>query len=732
MADGADGISFFLMDASKLNTSHHHRPVGRRWQRPRRVGRQLGLLLLELNSPYNGLNGGYLGLGIDEYGNFLNGTTNTLNESGTTASGDNTATGGGYKPGRIGLRGAGSISWSALNAAYGQDPGNANAPYYPATLVTGCGVNGGVYNPSTGGCMSCSAGTYNVVTGKCDTTNCSSGTYNASTGMCESCPSGDTYNSGPNNCSTKTCSVGTYNSTTGLCETCPSGDTYNSGPNNCSTQMCASGTYNPGANKCETCASGTYNLANNKCEICASVGYTNYDSSTNLCWNTTHTLSKNPTTANPTATSTTTVSSQRRSHEYHCADRQPDAEPDAHQQDGRLVHAVQNTCKTGYLWNYSTPSSPTSAGPADLTNALNTAGILDYGALPGGYSVLPTGTQIAAESATSRGNAIPIYYQLKISQNGLLSLSYAVCPPAGCGAWQGVLTRANITTANGPLPANFLFGFAGSTGGATNVHEILCFRADPATSASSSAGASEKQSAKLETGVQAYFAYYNPSSGYTGRVTASSLGFDTYGNVVVASTPNWDASCVLTGVLAGSTCATTGVSGPTAAEAPLSPGTAGSRQILTWNGGAGVAFQYGNLTAAQQSAMDAGDGSSTPDRVNFLRGDRTNEINSAGHGRVPPPHRRPRGHRRLEPDVGRGTWRALHRELDGSLERERQPARGRLERADLPGLRERAAQPHAGGLRRRQRRPAARLPQRHLQLELRHLCDHPERELLHQ
>ena len=154
------------------------------------------------NSPYNGLNGGYLGLGIDEYGNFLNGTTNTLNESGTTATGDNTASGGGYKPGRIGLRGAGSISWSALNAAYGQDPGNANAPYYPATLVTGCGVNGGVYNPTTGGCMSCSAGNYNSVTGKCDTTTCSSGTYNASTGMCETCASGNTYDSTNNQCVT--------------------------------------------------------------------------------------------------------------------------------------------------------------------------------------------------------------------------------------------------------------------------------------------------------------------------------------------------------------------------------------------------------------------------------------------------------------------------------------------------------------------------------------------------
>src|SRR4029077_12534444 len=184
--------------------------------------------------------------------------------------------------------------------------------------------------------------------------------------------------------------------------------------------------------------------------------------------------------------------------------------------------------------------------------------------------------------------------------------------------------------ANGPLPASgFLFGFAGSTGGATNVHEILCFRAAPATSAAGSAGASEKQSAKLDTGVQAYFAYYNPSNGWTGRVTSSSLVYDSYGNITVASTPNWDSSCVLTGVPSGSTCATTG-GGPVAAENPNS--VPGGRQILTWNGGAGSPFEYGSLTAAQQQAIDLGDPTVTADRVNYLRGDRTNEINSAGIG----------------------------------------------------------------------------------------------------
>ena len=85
----------------------------------------------------DGLVGAYLGLGIDEFGNFLNGTTNTLSESGTSATGDNTASGGGYQPGRIGLRGAGSISWQALNTAYPSCSSTTSAvPCYPSTLST--------------------------------------------------------------------------------------------------------------------------------------------------------------------------------------------------------------------------------------------------------------------------------------------------------------------------------------------------------------------------------------------------------------------------------------------------------------------------------------------------------------------------------------------------------------------------------------------------------------------
>lgn len=563
--DGADGISFFLMDASKLNTSAITGVASGDGNGLGAWGGSLGYTCSNSNPPYNGLTGGYVAVGIDEYGNFLNGITNTLGETGTSATGDNTASGGGYQPGRIGMRGAGNVSWLTLNGAYGgaSNPG-ATKPWYPSSLATSCANAGGTYSSASKSCVNCSnGGTYNSGTNSCSTTSCSTGTYNAGANACESC------------------SAGTYSLATNLCiHICPAGWAYQSGPNNCKKGG----------------------------------------------------LTQPATTAPPTASATQSSSLSNAGN------------PDS-------FYAVQNTCRNGLLYNYATANGPVSVGATSLTNAVNTgnasatpaiAPILDYTAIPGAYVVLPSTVKIANESAMKRGDATPIFYQLKISQNGRLSLAYATCPPgsnSGCSAFSSVITGQDITTSNGPLPANFLFGFAGSTGGANNIHEILCFRADPATSASSSAGASEKQSAKLENGIQAYFAYYNPSNGWTGRVTASSLGFDGFGNVVIGSTPNWDASCVLTGVPSGSTCATTGQAG---LVNPQNPDT--GRSILSWDGSTGVAFRYANLSAGQQTAIDSGDSGisglvcnattaySTADRVNFLRGTRSCEVNSSGVG----------------------------------------------------------------------------------------------------
>src|SRR3989440_7513434 len=230
--DGADGISFFLMDASEA-------PNIGSW------GGSLGYTCSNANPPYTGMVGAYVGLGIDEFGNFLNGANWMPGYNGpNAATGDNTALGYGYKPNRIGMRGAGNIAWSWLNANYPQ--------YYPSS--------------------------------------------------------------------------------------------------------------------------------------------------------------------------------------FSASDQQA---------------AVQATCQSGLVWDLS------HHGKAVKVTG-DTIPLYDYAPIPNAYVELPSTMQIANEAAMARPQATPIFYQLKISQRGLLSLSYSV----NGGAYQQVIKSQDITAANGPLPAGFLFGFA--------------------------------------------------------------------------------------------------------------------------------------------------------------------------------------------------------------------------------------------------------------------------------
>ncbi|MEA3176914.1 MAG: type pilus assembly protein PilY1 [Gammaproteobacteria bacterium] len=174
--DGADGISFFLMDAcvpipgatppagcdSNVYGSTGYNPVGA-------TGGSLGYSCSDRNAVFNGLPGAFLGLGIDEFGNFLNGTANTLGDTNgvrnSSFPADNTADGGYYDPGRIGLRGAGNVNWQYLNYKYNSDPGSgtSNTPYYPA-----CASSKDVYDPSKDLCESCTnGGKYSVTTHSC-------------------------------------------------------------------------------------------------------------------------------------------------------------------------------------------------------------------------------------------------------------------------------------------------------------------------------------------------------------------------------------------------------------------------------------------------------------------------------------------------------------------------------------------------------------------------------------
>lgn len=374
--NGADGIGFFLMDGSVA-------PNVGAW------GGSLAYTCSNANPPYNGLVGAYLGLGIDEYGNFLN-------------EGDNTSSGFGYVPGRIGLRGAGNVAWSWLNQNY--------PSYYPASLT----------------------------------------------------------------------------------------------------------------------------------------------------------------------------SAQREA-------------------------AVQATCRTGYLHDYS----------LGIVGVMTTTAVMNYRALPNGYKVLPAGSPIANEAAVKRSDGTPITYNLKVTQDGLLSLAYSY----NGGAYQPVLTNQSISASNGPMPSSFRFGFSGSTGGSRNIHEITCFKAQPAEQSDSSAGINTQQTAQVQVGTQVYLAFYH-SANWWGQMTSQNLVYNSSTSTVsISPTVNWDANCVLT----GGNCTATGATAAAQDSA--------NRQILSWSGSAGIPFQWSSLTTAQKNALDAGD--ATPynaNRLNYLRGDRTNEVNTAGTG----------------------------------------------------------------------------------------------------
>ncbi len=150
--DGADGIGFFLTDGSLTAPT----TAGG-------LGGSLGYSCSNSNSVYDGLAGGYLGLGIDEYGNFLNSGDNTstgiLNTNSTlagvsTVNGTNTFSNGAnnspgnssgryYQPNRIGLRGAGNVNWAWLSTNYPNlYSGSPNSTAVKNTCSTGLLQNG--------------------------------------------------------------------------------------------------------------------------------------------------------------------------------------------------------------------------------------------------------------------------------------------------------------------------------------------------------------------------------------------------------------------------------------------------------------------------------------------------------------------------------------------------------------------------------------------------------------
>jgi type IV pilus assembly protein PilY1 len=352
----------------------------------------------------------------------------------------------------------------------------------------------------------------------------------------------------------------------------------------------------------------------------------------------------------------------------------------------QAAQAVRQTCETGYLWNFSAVTSGTPSGSETYLPAspgtgsqsiinpygatITTTPINDYAAIANGFKVLSK--LIANEGAQYRGYAtastsasttssvaskfgVPITYNLTISPAGLLSLSYSY----NGGNFQPVITGQSIVN-NGPIPSQVLFGFAASTGGSNNIHEIMCFQAQPQNSASSSAGLNQKQTAKVQTGTQVYFAFYNPSN-WTGSLTSQYLVAPTGdpNGLEISSVVNWDASCVLTGVPTGQVCATTQVPGLIAPETP-DAGTTGcgsttssppcTRQIWSWNDSSktGIPFTWSttgttSLSTNEQTNLNIGTFPTPPSGteaansiLEYLRGIRADEQTPYGYGPYTP------------------------------------------------------------------------------------------------
>ncbi|RFO98893.1 pilus assembly protein PilY [Rhodoferax lacus] len=153
---GADGISFFLMDGSVGTTlvsgTSTISNIGA-------VGGSLSYSCSNGNAPYNGLTGAYLGLGMDEYGNFLNSGDNTstgipAQTASGGANGYNSWGSGTYQSNRIGLRGAGNVSWYWLNQNYSSlYPASAGSSNRQSAVRSTC---------STGLLQNGSSGTYSA------------------------------------------------------------------------------------------------------------------------------------------------------------------------------------------------------------------------------------------------------------------------------------------------------------------------------------------------------------------------------------------------------------------------------------------------------------------------------------------------------------------------------------------------------------------------------------------
>jgi len=569
--DGADGIGFYLLGATSLNNVANTLNGAAAVPSIGSWGGSLGYSCSNANDPYEGMAGAYMGLGIDEYGNFLNSPDNT--GSGDQATSINGGNGAQYQPGRIGLRAYGNVNLATLQAL--------NPSATKSDVQNTC-KNGGTYSWTS------------------QTTS-----YNL------------TYTYQPD--SSVTTQVETDSSIDSITSNTWTSAIRNSDGSSRSTSNC--GAASSAATVPTTTTGGIVPGS------ATPVAYTGQLYQMNV-------TQQAPVTGQSTAQTGVTITQDfggNSGHKYTCTGT-------------ANANVTTTTTETDYSFTpqgatNTSPSSSNSSGytgtgqmyglvngqyvpvtfnsASQTTTNSNTATLPDYAAIPNAFVNLPAGNPIANESAKQRTAATPISYKLQITQAGLLSLWYSY----NGGTYNPVLTGQSISKGNAPMPATLLFGFGGSTGGSSNVHEITCFQVTPADTSASSAGLNV-QSGQVKTGTQVYLASYHVNN-WWGQLTSQYL-VASNGVVSISSTANWDASCVLTGGACNATGGTNTAQGPS------------SRVMMSWQdttvskstSNAGIQLAWANLTATEQGWLnDDGNGQN---RLAYLMGDRSNEVPATG------------------------------------------------------------------------------------------------------
>lgn len=229
----------------------------------------------------------------------------------------------------------------------------------------------------------------------------------------------------------------------------------------------------------------------------------------------------------------------------------------------------------------------------------------------------------------SRAKAKPISYRIKIDKNGIGSVWYAF----NGGEYQPIILNKDLVKINGPLPETFRFGFAGSTGGSVNNHEVTCFKVTSATESQGNASTNLPNSEILENS-QVYLSLFN-NYYWTGQVQAKNMALVNR-KLVVNSVAEWDAACLLDGGSYDDTAVSAFLRGQCkSTNKSVNPNPNYNDRITwTWNGNGGVSMDWGNLSAAQQQALQqTGEPVTTAQaRLEYLKGDRSNEQTNVGVG----------------------------------------------------------------------------------------------------